>query len=134
MIRQSEKMQMLAATKSSMMPTIVLGYGDSFLGGGDGGGGGTEGGGGGEGGGGEEGGGGGERGGEGGIGGGLGDGDGWGGNDGGGGWLGFGACHQLVCNCGAPFAVSKRMGSIKTQIVTARVAINTHTRTPLAVF
>lgn len=128
MIRQREKMQMLVATSSSMMPTIVLGYGDSFLGGGDGGGGGTEGGGGGDGGGGEEGGGGGELGGDGGIGGGLGDGEGCGGGKGGGGWLGFGACHQFVCSCGAGSAASRETDSIRMQIITTRSAMNTHTR------
>lgn len=118
---------MPTAAIAKRIPAIRLGYGDSFFGGGDGGGGGTEGGGGGVGGGGDEGGGGGDRGGDGGIGGGEGLGDGWGGGGGGGGWLGCGACHQLVCSCGAGSAASRKTGSIKTQIITARDAMNTDT-------
>jgi hypothetical protein len=118
-------MQMPAAAIARRMPAIVSGYGDSFLGGGDGGGGGTEGGGGGAGGGGDDGGGGGNRGGDGGIGGGLGLGDGRGGGDGGGGWLGFGACHQLVFSCGAASAASRETERIRTQIITARGAMST---------
>lgn len=121
-------MQRPAAAIATRMAAIVSGYGDSLLGGGDGGGGGTEGGGGGAGGGGEAGGGGGERGGDGGIGGGLGLGDGCGGGEGGGGWLGFGACHQFVCSCGAGSAASRETDSIRMQIITTRSAMNTHTR------
>ena len=123
------RMQMPAAAIARRMAAIVSGYGDSLLGGGDGGGGGTEGGGGGAGGGGDDGGGGGARGGEGGIGGGLGLGDGRGGGDGGGGWLGFGACHQLVCSCGAGSAASRETDSSKTQIITARDAMDTEHET-----